>query len=177
MRTKDSILLEQAYAKVLEANELALSRPKMSNPLKDQFELHIQYIDQAEDDADKPKIQSIVLGHKQGEELHSLDAVSFAVQEEAEKLDRAGKFWIRVFVSKVHNPNGSIAQLTDISNVLTLIQNNKGKHILWRCYGPGPKKEGTVHIRGQFANYSETLKAFRTASHTLEDQYPRDQYE
>jgi len=177
MKTKDQLLLEQAYQSIREAGELALKEPKKSNPLKDQFELDIHYIDQSEADSDKPKKEHMVLGHKQGTELNSLDAVCFAVQEKADELLQAGKLWIRFFVSKKHNADGSTAQMMDVPNIITLIQNDRSKHILWRCYGPGAKREGTVPIKGQFADRTETLKSFMQAQDALEEQYPQEQYD
>ena len=119
----------------------------------------------------------MVIGRSRETELNSLDAVAFAVEDKADELLQNDKLWTRFFVSKIHNNDGSTAQLTNISNIITLIQNDKSKHILWICYGPGKHKEGTMPIKGQFADRTETLKAFMKAQDTLEEQYPSNEYE
>lgn len=175
MKSKDQLLLEQAYQSIREKDELALQEPKRSNPLKrETFELSIGYADQSEVEEDQPKSKQTMYIGNTGEKIHSLDRAVFVLQDKLQELYQAGKFWCRIRVSKHHMMDGSTAQLTDINNIISLVENRN--HILWQCWGPEAKK-GTVPIKGKFADMTKTLLAFGKACDALEAQYPSNEYD
>lgn len=149
MRTKDSILLEQAYAKVHEANATALrlrNKPRINKDpeiLRQMFQylstkaeyfasVHSLAFGEQDWSREKSKTKPLTNGTLQD----ILTQVPPAVKELADQ----GYDWTRVFIStdKVHNFQddnvGKRAQMADITNTITLIHNQS--HILIRCYDP-----------------------------------------
>ncbi len=155
MKSKDQLLLEQAYESISEQNKLALRKKK--GPIQDPEILRRM----AEFLATRAEFYANVMGLKTGEEEWSrekstsktikpgsLQKVLQEVPVAVEEIEQGGYDWTRVFIStdKVMDPThenmGRIAQLGDITNTVTLINNSN--HILVRAYDPygvRPSKE------------------------------------
>jgi hypothetical protein len=161
MRNKDSILLEQAYAKVFEANELSLNKQKPNRDpevlrnmwqflsTRAEFYGSVHGLVYGEEDWSREKSTSKDI--KNG----SLQDMLIEAPSLVEELGDQGYDWTRIFLSthRVLNPEhsnrGRVAQLGDITNTVTLIHNST--HILIRAYDPFgimPSKELKVDKNG-----------------------------
>ena len=147
MKSKDQLLLEQAYESILEENKITLR--KKQGPVQDPEILRRM----AEHLSTNAEFYADVSGLKTGEEEwsrekstskyikpSSLQSVLQEIPVAVEEIEQGGYDWTRVFIStnKVMNPAqenmGRTAQLTDITNTITLINNSN--HILVRAYDP-----------------------------------------
>ena len=147
MKSKDQLLLEQAYQTIREQNELAMR--KKQGPIQDpeilrrmaeylstgaEFYATVSGLKSEEEEWSREKATSKDI--KPG----SLQRVLQEIPGHVEEIEQGGYDWIRVFISthKVMDPRhqnaGRIAQLTDITNTVTLINNRT--HILVRAYDP-----------------------------------------
>jgi hypothetical protein len=160
MRTKDTILLEQAYVKVVEANTLSVNRQKVNRD-PEVLARMFQYLSTRAEffgsvhglvfgEEDWSREKSISKDLKNG----SLQDLLMDAPQVVEDLNKQGYDWTRIFLSThrvldPEHPNGGrVAQLMDITNTVTLIHNSN--HILMRAYDPFgimPSKELRVETK------------------------------
>jgi hypothetical protein len=146
MRTKDYILLEQAYVKVVEANTLSVNRQKVNRD-PEVLARMFQYLSTRAEffgsvhglvfgEEDWSREKSISKDLKNG----NLQDLLMEAPRVVEDLNKQGYDWTRIFLSThrvldPEHPNGGrVAQLMDITNTVTLIHNSN--HILMRAYDP-----------------------------------------
>lgn len=139
MKSKDQILLEQAYQSIIE-KDLVPHKPSNQNKdpevLKGMFQL-LQY---------KAEFYCDILGWPKGEgstehiKETNLQEVMMQVPKKIKMIEERGYDWNRIFIvaHKVMDPEHEnftrTAQLMDITNTITLINNSS--HILVRAYDP-----------------------------------------
>jgi hypothetical protein len=154
MRTKDTILLEQAYTKVLESNALSVNKAKVNRDPEVLAKM-FQYLSTRAEFFGS--IHGLVFGEENWSREKSiskdlkngnLQDLLMEAPQVIKDLSNQGYDWTRIFLSthKVLDPEhpnmGRTAQLTDITNTVTLIHNSS--HILIRAYdsfGIMPSKE------------------------------------
>ena len=191
MKSKDQLLLEQAYQSILEHNELAMR--KKQGPVQDPEILRkmadhlwgVQSSEDAKDSQDKPptrppaKFYATIHGLKSEEEEWSSEKstskyiepgsllkVLYDIPSAVKEIEQGGYDWTRVFISthEVMNPThvniGRTAQLGDITNTVTLINNRT--HILVRAYDPygvRPSKEMRIEKDSKTNIHNALMKA------------------
>lgn len=173
MKSKDQLLLEQAYESILEENKITLR--KKQGPVQDPEILRRM----AEHLSTKAEFYADVSGLKTGEEEWSrekstskyikpgsLQKVLEEIPGAVGEIEQGGYDWTRVFISthKVMDPRhenmGRTAQLTDITNTVTLINNRT--HILVRAYDPygvRPSKEMRIEKDSNTNIHNALIKA------------------
>jgi hypothetical protein len=161
VKSKDQLLLEQAYQSIREAGELSLKKQQANNDpeilarmfqfLSTRAEFYGSVHGLAFGEEDWSREKSITKDLKNGTLQELLMKAPSVVKELADQ----GYDWTRIFLSthKVLDPEhpngGRVAQLTDITNTVTLIHNSS--HILIRAYDPfgiRPSKEIKVEKDG-----------------------------
>lgn len=144
MKTKDQLLLEQAYQTIQERNELVKQKPnkdpevlrRMWQYLSTRAEFFGSVHGLVFGEQDWSREKSLNKHLKDG----SLQDMLMEAPSVVKELSNQGYDWTRIFLSthKVLDPEhpnmGRTAQLTDITNTVTLIHNSS--HILIRAYDP-----------------------------------------
>ena len=173
MKSKDQLLLEQAYLSILEENKIALR--KKQGPVQDPEILRRM----AEHLSTRAEFYATIHGLKSEEEEWSrekstskdikpgsLQRVLQEIPDRVEEIEQGGYDWTRVFISthKVMDPThqnaGRIAQMADITNTVTLIHNSN--HILVRAYDPygvRPSKELRIEKDSKTNIHNALIKA------------------
>lgn len=173
MKYKDQLFLEQAYESILEENKITLR--KKQGPVQDPEILRRM----AEYLSTRAEFYANIHGLKSGEEEwsrekstsknikpSSLQRVLQEIPIAVEEIEQGGYDWTRVFISthKVMDPThenaGRPAQLGDITNTVTLINNRN--HILVRAYDPygvRPSKEMQIPKDSKTNIHNALMKA------------------